>query len=63
MIDFMMALFRAGVPYESETNTFQVGPEHTHLIEQQIAQIATEENRAHHFRSSQVWDYGNQWPE
>jgi len=39
MIDMMKALFRSGVPYDADTNTFQVRPEHGYLIEQQREQI------------------------
>lgn len=60
MIDMMKALFRSGVPYDAETNTFRVGPEHMSLIEQQRAQIAEEESwplRTSHFLNpGRGWD-------
>ena len=57
MIDMMNAMFRSGVPYDADTNTFQVRPEHTHLIEQQREKIAEEKR----FRSVPIWDYTDRW--
>lgn len=57
MIDMMNAMFRSGVPYDAETNTFQVKPEHAYLIEQQREKIAEEKR----FRSVPIWDYTSNW--
>jgi hypothetical protein len=54
-------MFRTGIPYDAETNSFQVTPANAHLIDRQREQIAEEETRAHHPRSGSVWDYWAQW--
>jgi len=61
MTDLMRAMFRTGIPYDAETNSFQVTPANAHLIDRQREQIAEEETRAHHPRSGSVWDYWAQW--
>lgn len=57
MTDMMNSMFRSGVPYDAETHTFQVRPEHMHLIEQQRQQIDEEQTRAFHSPSRSWWDW------
>jgi len=56
MIDMIRALFQSGVPYDADTNTFEVRPEHAYLIEQQRAQIAEEQRYQVPIR-----DYTSDW--
>lgn len=56
MIDMIRALFQSGVPYDADTNTFKVRPEHAYQIEQQRAQIEEEQRR-----SVPIRDYTSNW--
>jgi hypothetical protein len=56
MIDMMRALFQSGVPYDADTNTFHMKPEHAYLLEQERAKIAEEQRY-----SVPIRDYTSDW--
>jgi len=56
--DMMNALFRSGVPYDAEKNTFDLKPEHMHRLQQQYDSQLDEENW---FRRSQTTQRSRGW--